>query len=250
MWSIPYFRDFFLSPLVYGLVCLLLGYILAPTQFVKVVHQETGASYLHIVVQYVASRNFRIFFSGVHVYALRQFVSSFAIGIGLWMYNLSSGYFLIRHPVVLFLWKAVVVGFAETVITLSLEKREIVANKGDLIRSKPSIWDIALPIFLRNSICAMAPISSHIILTYVTFSALVSVLVCLLVSTVFSLLSMPFDLVATINCGSGERVTCLGRLKRIIWDDKQFASIFDGSLIRVIQNTAYSIAISLLMCVL
>lgn len=250
MWSIPYFRDFFLSPLVYGLVCWLLGYILAPTQFAKVVHQETGAPYLHIIAQYAAARNFKIFFSGAHVYALRQFVSSFAIGIGLWMYNLSLDYLLISDPIVLFLWKAAVVGFAETAITLSLEKREIVANKGDLVRSESSIWDIALPIFLRNSICAMAPISSHIILTHVTFSTFVSMLVCLLVSIVFSLLSMPFDLAATINCGSSERMTCFGRLKRVIWNDKQFSAIFNGSLVRVIQNTVYSIAISILMCVL
>lgn len=250
MRSVPCFRDLFLSPLVYAMACWLLGYVLAPTQFVKVVHQETGMPYLRIVVQHVAARNFKIFFSGVHVYALRQFISSFAFGIGLWMYNLSLVYLEVSHSVVLFIWKAVLAGFAETAITLFLEKREIAANKGDLVRSEPSIWDIAFPIFLRNFICAMAPISSHIILTCATFSTLINALVCLLVSIAFSLLSMPFDLVATINCGSGEYMTCFGRLKHIIWDDKQFASIFSGSLVRVIQNTVYSIAVSLLMCIL
>ncbi|MBX9889892.1 MAG: hypothetical protein K2X94_01325 [Amoebophilaceae bacterium] len=249
---------FFVDPMSHGMACLILAYLLAPTQFVKVVYQETKQPYLHIIKQYLAARNFKIFFSGARMYALRQFIAAFAFGISHWLYLFSISCYAISNIVLLVVWQSFVVAVVETVITIYTEMKEIAANKGDLMKRKEAISAIITPIFLRNFIAGSAPVLACEVSKQLAVYAIVkqmggictNTVVCILVSIVISTLSIPFDLIATQNCGSAVPMTWIGRLRHIIMVEKKCMVLFNGLGMRIMQIIPYSIAHSLIIFLL
>ena len=241
---------FFFCPWIYGLACWLLAYVLAPSQFLKVIYQETNEPYLSIIARYISVKNFKIFFSGVHIYAFRQLISSVAFGFAQWLYACSLKYYFNKPFLFLIIWQSFLVAAIETLFTIHSETQEIVANKGELIQRKAAVTDVITPIFLRNFLVSLAPILAFAFTRYIQNGLWMNIVVCSCCSIILSLLSMPFDLVATQNCGSAVRMSWIGRLKQIIILDKQFVAMFKGGAMRVFQNVVYSIAIGLLMIVL
>jgi len=237
---------FFLDPLAHGVACLLLAYLLAPTQFVKVVYQETHRPYSVIVKQYLSEKNFKIFFSGAPMYALRQFIAAFAFGISQWIYLFSLKYCTVSHSMGLVVWQSVLVGIVETVITIYTETKEIAANKGGLMKRKGKMADIITPIFLRNVIAGSSPILAREA-TKGMESLFMNSLVCTLFSILISALSIPFDLVATQNCGSEVPMTWMGRLRHIVVVEKEWGALFNGLGMRIVQIVPYSVAHSLII---
>jgi hypothetical protein len=237
---------FFLDPLSHGVACFLLAYVLAPTQFVKIVYQETNESYTAIIRRYLQARNFKVFFSGAHIYALRQFISASSFGFSQWLYLSSLRFCPVSHIVLLMIWQSFLVGVVETVITLYSETKEIEANKRELLKRKAEMKDIFTPLLIRNILAGSAPILAYEV-TKNMEGWVANMVICALLAIAVSALTMPFDLIATQNCGSAVRMTWIGRLRQTIVVEKQFWSIFNGLAMRILQIVPYSIAHSVVM---
>ncbi|WP_123663660.1 hypothetical protein [Candidatus Cardinium hertigii] len=236
-----------LDPFTHGIACTIVAYLVAPTQFVKVVYQETGASYTSIITKYVRARNFRSFYAGAHVYALRQFIAAFAFGISQWLFLFSIRYLVFINNTLSIIWQCFLAGIVETVITAYSETKEIAANKGNLMKCKETVSDIFMPILLRNILAASAAILAYE-LTKNMDGLFMNMVVSTFLGIVASVLTMPFDLIATQNCGSEVRMTWIGRLKQNILVEKKFHRvIFSGLTMRILQIVPYSIAHSLVM---
>ncbi|WP_419241594.1 hypothetical protein [Cardinium endosymbiont of Nabis limbatus] len=237
---------FFFDPLAHGVTCMVVAYLVAPAQFVKVVYQETGEAYLSIITRCIRTKNFKLFFSGAHIYALRQFIAALAFGVSQWLFLCSTGYYAITNFTLLVIWECFLAGMVETAVTIYSETKEIAANKGALMKRKEKVMDIITPILLRNILSGSA-----CILAYEFTKELSGIWVNMMVSTVLgiavSALTMPFDLIATQNCGSEVPMTWIGRLKHNITAEKNFLVIFNGLTMRIVQIVPYSVAHSLVM---
>ncbi|MCT4696784.1 MAG: hypothetical protein V3581_00925 [Candidatus Cardinium sp.] len=237
---------FFFDPLAHGIACMVVAYLVAPAQFVKVVYQETGEPYTSIVTRCIRTKNFKLFFSGAHIYALRQVIAALAFGVSQWLFLCSTDYYAITNFALLVIWECFLAGMVETAVTIYSETKEIAANKGALMKRKERMMDIVTPIFLRNILS-----SSACILAYEFTKDISGVWINMMVSTVLgiavSALTMPFDLIATQNCGSEVPMTWIGRLKHNITVEKKFLAIFNGLTMRILQIVPYSVAHSLVM---
>ena len=240
---------FFIDPLAHGMACMIVAYLVAPAQFVKVVYQETGESYTSIVRRCIRSGNIKLFFSGAHIYALRQVIAALAFGVSQWLFLCSNDYYTITNFTLLVIWECFLAGMVETIVTVYSEAKEIAANKGALMKRKEKVMDIFTPILLRNILSGSA-----CILAYEFTKDIDGVWINMMVSTVLgtavSALTMPFDLIATQNCGSDVPMTWIGRLKHNITVEKKFCTIFNGLTMRILQIVPYSIAHSLVMLLL
>ncbi|MDD9139968.1 MAG: hypothetical protein NQ127_03530 [Candidatus Cardinium sp.] len=240
------FYRLLLDPFAHAIVCTIIAYLLAPTQFVKVIYQETGQSYGSIIRQYLRSRKFRCFYAGAHMYALRQFVSSFTFGFALWLFQLSVTYYPITHLGLSIGWACCLVGMLETIVTIASEMREITANKGPLMKRKAAYRDIAVPLLLRNILFNIAAIAPYEF-TKEQDNPFMNMIFGIVFGIVVSVLTMPFDLVITQNCGSETRMTWISRLKQNILIEKKLGVIFNGLTMRMLQVVPYSIAHSMVM---
>lgn len=236
----------FLNPLAHGIACMIVAYLVAPTQFVKVIYQETRASYTSIVTKHIRARNFRIFFSGAHIYAFRQFIAALAFGMAQWLYLSSLRCFPLTNFILLVTWQCFLAGIVETVVTVYSEAQEIAANKGTLMKRKAKISDIFTPLLLRNILAGSAAILAYEITKNMSGIA-TNMLVSAILGIAVSALTMPFDLIATQNCGSEVPMTWIGRLKQNIIVEKKFGVIFNGLAMRILQIVPYSVAHSLVM---
>jgi hypothetical protein len=192
------------------------------------------------------ARNFKIFFSGAHIYALRQFISASSFGISQWLYLSSLRCCSMTNFIFLTIWQCLLVGITETAITIHSETKEIAANKGALMKRKGEIKDIFTPLLLRNIFAGSAPILAYEVTKYMS-GILMNIVICTLFAIAVATLTMPFDLIATQNCGSAVRMTWIDRLKQNVIVEKQFHVIFNGLTMRILQIVPYSIAHSLVM---
>ena len=241
------FFNLLVQPFFHGIVCWLLAYVLAPSQFLKVVHQETKQPYIIILKKYLVGKNYKKFFSGVHVYALRQLISALSFGFaqGVYLYSLSC--FPIMCKVCLIHWQCFLIAGIETLVTIHSELKEIVANKGKLMKREGTIGDIITPVFLRNFLVGSTSIVAHEWTKYVQGGVWTNMVICTLCAIVLSVLAMPFDCMATQSCGAAVRMTWFYRLKQYIIVEKQWLAIFNGTFMRILQIVVYSLARSLVM---
>ncbi|TSJ80557.1 hypothetical protein [Cardinium endosymbiont of Dermatophagoides farinae] len=237
---------FFFDPLAHGIACMVVAYLVAPAQFVKVVYQETGQSYSAIITNCIRAKNFKFFFSGAHIYALRQFIAALAFGVSQWLFLCSTDYYPITNFTLLVIWECFLAGMVETVVTIYSETKEIAANKGALMKRKEKVMDVLTPILLRNILSASACILAYEF-TKDIHGIWMNMVVSTLLGIAVSALTMPFDLIATQNCGSEVPMTWIGRLKHNITVEKNFLAIFNGLTMRIVQIVPYSVAHSLVM---
>lgn len=237
---------FFFDPLAHGIACLIVAYLVAPAQFVKVVYQETGQSYTSIVSRYMSAKNFKIFFSGAHIYALRQVISALAFGISQWLFLCSAGYCTLSSFTLLVIWECFLAGMVETLVTVYSEAKEIAANKGKLMKRKEKVMDIFTPILLRNVLSASASILAYEFTKDID-GLYINIFISALLGIAVSALTMPFDLIATQNCGTEIPMTWISRFKYNIRVEKKILTIFNGLTMRIIQIVPYSVAHSLVM---
>lgn len=237
---------FFFDPLAHGIACLIVAYLVAPAQFIKVVYQETGESYTSIITRCIRTRNFKLFFSGAHIYALRQVIAALAFGVSQWLFLCSIDYYPIENFTLLVVWECFLAGMVETLVTVYSEAKEIAANKGNLMKRKEKVVDVFTPILLRNILGGSASILAYEFTKDMT-GLCINIVVSALLGIAVSALTMPFDLIATQNCGSEVPMTWIGRLKHNIVVEKNFLAIFNGLTMRIVQIVPYSIAHSLVM---
>lgn len=237
---------FFFDPLAHGVACMIVAYLVAPAQFVKVVFQETGESYTSIITRCIRTKNIKLFFAGAHIYALRQVIAALAFGISQWLFLCSTSYYPIMNFTLLVSWECCLAGIVETVVTVYSEAKEIAANKGPLMKGKEKVIDIFTPILLRN-ILGAAPCILAYEFTKDIHGVWMNIVVSTLLGIAASALTMPFDLIATQNCGAEVPMTWIGRLKYNITVEKKFLAIFNGLTMRILQLVPYSVAHSLVM---
>lgn len=230
----------FLDPCAHGIACLLVAYLVVPSQFVKIVYQETGESYGSILSRYLRAGNLSIFFSGAHIFALRQFISAVAFGMAQWLFYCLIAIYPISNVIYLILWQCCLNGIVETIMTVYSEIKEIAANKGHLMQRKESIMDVFVPLLIRNILAG-----SPAILAYETTKHMDGIAVNVTISGIFSIvaaiLAMPFDLTATQSCGSMVPMHWVRRLQQNVSIGRGFFSIFSGLTMRIIQLCAFSI---------
>lgn len=237
---------FFFDPLAHGIASIIVAYLVAPAQFVKVVYQETGESYSSIVTRCIRAKNFKLLFSGAHIYTLRQFIAALAFGVSQWLFLCSTGYYAITNFTLLVIWECFLAGMVETLVTIYSETKEIAANKGPLMKRKEKVMDILTPILLRNILGGSASILAYEFTKDISGIG-ANMVVSALLGIAVSALTIPFDLIATQNCGSEVRMTWIGRLKHNITVEKKFFAIFNGLTMRILQIVPYSVSHSLVM---
>ena len=240
---------FFFDPLAHGIVCMIVAYLVAPAQFIKVVHQETGEPYASIINRYIHGGNIKLFFSGAHIYAFRQVIAALSFGLAQWLFLCSINYYPITYFTLLISWECFLAGIVETIVTVYSETKEIAANKGPFIKRKERIMDIFTPVLLRNIISASPCILAYALTKHLNGIG-INIMVNTLLGIAASALTMPFDLIATQNCGAEVRMTWIGRLKHNIIVEKNFFAIFNGLTMRILQIVPYSIAHGLVMLLL
>ena len=235
--------------LVFGGSAALVGVIFAPSQFLKVIHQETKESYTRIFKIYHHNGNYKAFFRGAHMYALRQFIINAVFGFSQYLYCKLCGYFFITHLFWIVFLQCFLGGVLETGTTILSEVEEIAKNKGGLMKRPARVTDVLTPLFIRNGITWLAAVlSEELTRKYMLGSISLNILLCGITGIIATALSMPFDLVATQSCGAADKMPFLVRMKKTLSEKSGFKHLFSGLKIRVIQNIAYTIVTSWAIC--
>ena len=238
------------SVIIFGGGATIMGFILAPSQFLKVIHQETKKSYTSICLQYYKAKNLKVFFRGGAIYGVRQFVTEAAFGISQYIYGNMQHAFGINHLFWAIFWQCALATLFETSMTLFGEVKEIEQNKGELLQQPARITDIIYPVILRNYIAWLAPVlSAEITIRYMNGSVLFNIGFCFLTGLLAAIISLPFDLAATQNCGATTRINTFIRLRKIFFEEKNWCDLFSGFKMRTIQIIGYTILTSLLTCI-
>ena len=79
--------------------------------------------------------------------------------------------------------------------------KEIVCNKGDLAKSYGTLAEILLPATIRNTIAWVGAALGYELSFRFALTIFDSVIISLLLGMFFGMLSIPFDVIATQNCG-------------------------------------------------
>jgi len=221
----------------FGLISAVTAIIISPLQFLKVIKQQVGGYYYIIFKTTVNRSGFSTFFRGAVPYAVMNFLSSMAFGFSeyLSVYILGVTKFPILISVIV---RSFLGGIIETGFSIKSELSEISKNKGSLIKEKPKIITIAAPILLRNIIFWHGSIIAYEISESFYLSIVASSVISFIFGAMFALISIPFDVIATQNCGAKEDRGLIGRLRKILKNRNQ---IFAGNVMRVIQVAIFTL---------
>ncbi|ETO91273.1 MAG: putative membrane protein [Candidatus Xenolissoclinum pacificiensis L6] len=227
-----------LQGIFFGVVGSIAAIILSPVQFLKIMRQELGESYTHIISHYLSKGGVRIFFRGTLPYAMMNFMSSLAFGLSeyLYYYIFKS---LIQNIPFIILIRSTIGGFIETVLSIYSEVQEIERNKGELIVTKSSISVQFLPILLRNSFFWCSTVLTVLIVEIYKLSFLNGIFLGMLLGMIFSFITLPFDVIATNICGASHHANLLSRFKFIL-KEKSIYALFTGFWMRSIQISCYT----------
>jgi hypothetical protein len=225
---------------IFGTLSCITAIAISPLQFMKRMRQQTGNDYSKIAKENYKKSGIKVFYRGAYPYGQLQFLSSFSFGLSefccifvLKKYNLDTSFIAV-------LIRAISAGIFETVFTARAEVQEISKNKGELMKQRGTIASILEAIFMRNVLFWIGPLLSFYFINKAHLSGLTSGFVAFVIGIIFGVLTIPFDLVATHNCGDDEKYSVFSRIKKVL-SEGQYSSIYYGSMMRIIQNSIFTI---------
>lgn len=220
-----------LSGIFFGVMSAITAAIISPLQFLKIMRQQTGKLYYKIFNEVLEKSGFITFFRGVAPYALMQFLSSLAFGfaeyITLCLLKVEA-----LGIILALLIRATLGGIIETAFSLYSELKEITRNKGELMQKRASARTVLAPILIRNIIFWFGAVIAYEISAKYCLNLLLSSIIGFLSGAIFALISLPFDIIATQNCGALEQKSLIRKFKEMLQDHK---SMLSGGLVRIIQ---------------
>jgi hypothetical protein len=229
----------------YGTISAIFAMLISPLQFLKIIRQQTGKKYTKIFYDTINRSGFFTFFRGAIPYATMNFFSSMAFGVSEYL----SEYVIkvaLLPLVIAIIVRATLGGFIETMFSSYSELKEITKNKGSLIKTKPRLVTIIIPILLRNIIFWYGSVISYEISIKYDLGVMLSVVIAFCLGVIFAICSIAFDVIATQNCGDIENKGVIRRFKEIL-EGGNSSAIFAGTLMRIIQIGIFTITTVLTM---
>ena len=237
--------DLITEGLFFGLLAAVVAFFISPLQYLKIIRQDTGVTYSQVISDALSHKQpLKIFFRAALPYTLMNFLSNMSFGFSNHLSNLilEENYFLFTGVML----RSLLGGIIETILTIYPEIDEILKNKGDLKKNrKNNIIKISFPIFLRNSIAWVGTTLSYEILVKFSMGVGQSTIVSFIIGIIFGIISLPFDVITTQNCGSHEKLNSIQRFFRIVDQDKTV--LLSGTIIRVLQISIFTVVTVLSM---
>jgi hypothetical protein len=238
------------SAMIFGVSGGIGAFFISPLQYLKVVRQETNMKYCSIAQNSYRNYGIAVFFRGAIPYTLLNFISSFAFGISDY---LSSSFLLhlainlsIENIFISIVIRAIFGGLVETFTTIYFETKEIAFNKGDLMSHPAKIMQIFGFVLLRNVIFWVGSALSFELSLRLKISYCFSGIIAFIIGIIVGIISTPFDVLATLACGSSEdKNFCERSIDFFIYS--KFSNIFSGCSIRLFEVAFYTMISSLAM---
>jgi len=229
----------------YGGASALVAILVNPLQFLKIIRQETGEKYGEIAKRNYEKGGIRIFYRGLRAYVEIQFLVNVAFAfseffsikwLSVYQYELTAVGIIVR---------AFSASILETLMTIKSEVSQIAKNKGELMKKDGEVSSIITSIFVRNTINWFGSLWSIYFIHKLSLGDFGGFVFSFVVGIIFAILTLPFDIVATHNCGSLEKLSILQRLKKIAFESGGYSAMYRGSIMRIIMMTCYSVSIVL-----
>ncbi len=228
---------------IYGSAAALIGALVYPMQFLKVIRQQTGAEYLDIIEQNYKTSGVKNFYRGVFAYMIIQFFSNTSFAISEFFSLKFLSIYGAELTIFGILFRGFLASILETAMTIKSEVDVISANKGELMKKSGEISAIIASIFIRNSAIWFGSLWSIYFINKFHMNDLSSFFLSFVVGIIFGIISLPLDIVATHNCGDIEKLSIFQRLKKISFESDGYVAMYRGSIMRVIMMTCYSVGV-------
>lgn len=230
--------------MVFGFFSAITAVILTPSQYLKIQKQEYhNEKYIQIIKRTLKNQNWKTFFIGIKPYVALSFLTSTFFGISDYLAHQITD---ILHTSILLtiLIRAFLGGTTESIGVLYFEIKEIVRNKNKTNTSHKikdtKILPVLSMLILRNSDVRGASIIISEIGSMYHFNEFKSMFYSFVLGIIFGIITTPFDVLVTKNCGDKKEMGIFKQLKNIIinaQNDERYA----GATIRFLQIGVYSI---------
>lgn len=238
--------NLFFAGLIYGLISAITAIFLTPLQYIKVQRQDTQISYKDVIGNAMKNHanKIGIFFCGCVPYVILNFISSASFGIFDYLSNFitTNWHCCIITTIIV---RTLIGGLGETLGTIYFEIKEVIQNK-EIKYAETNFVTILVLIFLRNSITWFAAILVYELAEKYHFSQIDSIIYSFILGIIFGVLTTPFDVLITRNCGVVKQESLWQQIHHIICESK-YDETFSGASIRLIQIGVYSVTTLLTM---
>ena len=227
----------------FGLAGAFVAFLVNPLQFLKILRQQTGRQYQSIIEDNYKLYGIKVFYRGLIPYIMLNFLVNAAFGIS----EFFATMILSPHNLQLTIFGVIVrmisASLFEILFTAKAEVQEIARNKGDLMKKNGEVSSILSAIFVRNIVNWMGALFSIYFIHLFQLNYSQGFLLSFFVGVIFAIMTLPFDIVATHNCGDIEKLSIFQRLKKISFESGGYHGAYRGSLMRIIMITCYSVSI-------
>lgn len=225
----------------YGFIAALVAVLVTPLQFLKIIRQQTGQNYSYIFHNEKKLHGPTVFYRALIPYVAMSFLINTAFGISEHFSIKFLHLFLIENTIWGMIFRIIAAGLMETIFTIKAEVIEISKNKIDLMKTKGTIISILIPAFLRNTMAWVGTLlSTYFILKFDISFFYNGIILAFIIGLIISILSLPFDVIATQNCGDIQELSITQRMKKII-NEGGYIGVYSGSLMRIIQITLFTV---------
>lgn len=227
----------------FGICAAIIAILVNPLQFLKILRQQTGERYSKIFHDNYEKGGFKIFYRGLKPWIMLNFLVNAAFGISeFFSVGILSKYGMqLTIPGILI--RAVSAAIIEIILTIRSEVKEISKNKGEWMKQDGEVSAILTAVFLRNILNWLGCLISVYFIHIFSLSYFYGFTLSFVIGMIFAIITLPFDVVATHNCGDIERLSILKRLEKITFESGGYHGAYRGSLMRIIMNTCFSVGI-------
>jgi hypothetical protein len=237
------FINLFKNIFYFGITGALIGILVNPLQFLKIIRQQTGQKYQEIIINSYNKYGIKVFYRGLKSYMILNFLVNAAFGISEFMSYMILSSFNLQFTIFGIFTRILFAASIETIFTAKTEVQTISKYKGDLMKKSGEVSSILASIFTRNIINWMGSLIAIYLIYKFQLSYFYGFFISLIVGMIFAIATLPFDIVATHNCGDIEKLSIFQRLKKISFESGGYQEAYRGSLMRIIMMTCYSIGI-------
>lgn len=217
----------------FGSTAALLGILISPVQYLKIIKQETHAAYLKILRQSIRDKGIKILFRSCIPFAQLNFLINGAFGIAHYISNMILDEN--SSVIVSAITRAILGSIIETLLTVNTEVREITRNKLEYMHKKGRASSIIMPAFLRNAIPWFAAALAHEISIRTDWEGFA---LSFILGLSAGIISTPLDVMVTQSCGAQDDMSMLRRMN-IAVKTKGFESVYAGTAMRILQIIAF-----------
>jgi hypothetical protein len=235
--------DLFKNIFYFGITGVIIAILVNPLQFLKIIRQQTGKKYKEIIADNYQKYGIKVFYRSLIPYMMLNFLVNAAFGISEFFMNLLLSPYNLQLTILGIIIRIISASFFETLLTARSEVKAIAKNKGNLMIEDGKVSAILPAIIARNAVNWMGALFSVYFIHLFELNYLHGFILSFFVGIIFAIATLPFDIVATHNCGDIEKLSILERLKKISFEAGGYHGAYRGSLMRIIMMTCYSVGI-------